>query len=367
MSQWSWVQLFRAVTLLSLIATLPACTEDLESLPESVRAVRTMTVVEPASGRARRFSGLVEAANVASISFEVTGMVSELRVDVGERIEKGQVLAVMDGSAYQLNVEAAQASVQAAEVQLRDADATFERLRRVNESAPGATSELDLEQAEAARDGARQNLSYATSRLNLARRDLSLTELHSPFEGVIARRHIDAFQQVNRGQAIFDLFMEGTMEAVISVPESEIRDMYLGLPGEVRLPAVSSAAYKGIVSEVSEVAGGGNAFPVRLAIDTDNAEVRPGLTAEVNLLLGSGEGAQDYLVPLGALAVRSGEGGSAVFRYDPESSTVQQVLVTYGDIRGSDVVISEGINAGDIIVVAGVSFLRDGQPVRLMD
>ena len=83
----------------------------------------------------------------------------ELRADVGERIEKGQALAVMDESAYQLNVEAAQASVQSAEVQPRDAQATFEGLRRVNDSAPGATSALDLEQAEAELDGARPLIS----------------------------------------------------------------------------------------------------------------------------------------------------------------------------------------------------------------
>ncbi|MGI9329386.1 MAG: efflux RND transporter periplasmic adaptor subunit [Gammaproteobacteria bacterium] len=329
--------------------------------------MRTITVSEPVSGRTRRFSGVVEAANVASISFEVAGIVNKLQVDVGDRITKGQVLAIMDESAYQLNVDAAQAAVRGAQVQLRDAEATFERLRRVNLAAPGATSDLDVEQAEAARDAARQDLSYANSRLSLAQRDLSLTELRSPFEGVIAQRHVDAFEQVNRGEKIFDLFMAGSMEVAVSVPESEISEVYLGLRGEVRLPAVASGAFSAIVSEVSEVAGAGNAFPVRLAIDAGDSQIRPGVTAEVTLLLGGEASQQSYLIPLGALAARSGETGSIVYRYDPATSTVRQVPVKYGDIRGGDVVVEGGLTGGDIIVIAGVSFLRDGQQVRLMN
>jgi RND family efflux transporter MFP subunit len=356
-----------AWTGVALLAVLVGCTEETPAPTESIRAVRTVTIAQPASGRERRFSGVVEAANVANISFEVAGIVNSLEVEAGERIEKGQLLAIMDDSAFRLNVEAAQASVRAAEVQVRDAEATFERLRRVNERAPGATSDLDFEQAEAARDGARQNLSYANSRLSLAQRDLRLTELRSPFSGVIAERLVDPFEQVNRGQKIYSLFMDGAMEAVIRVPESERRAVYLGSRGNVRLPAVAADTFTGIVSEVSEVAGAGNAFPVRLTIDSSNEAIRPGLTAEVSLLLGATEGAQDYLVPLGALGTRPGEGGSFVYRYDPGTSTVQQVPVSYGDIRGGDVVIEGGLAAGDIIVVAGVSFLRDGQQVRLMN
>ena len=350
-----------------LLALLTACGPEAPPPKESVRAVRTVVVAEPANGRARRFSGLVEAANVTRISFEVSGSVRELRVGVGERIVEGQIVAVMDDSRYRLNVESARAAVRGAEVALRDAEATFERLRQVNRVAPGAMSALDLEQAEAARDGARQNLSYATTRLNLAERDLRLTTLRSPFAGVIARRHVDAFQQVNRGEKIFDLFMDGGMEAVISVPESEVGDVFLGLPGEVRLPAVSPAPFEGIVSEVSEVAGAANAFPVRLAISGDDSRIRPGLTAEVTLRLGGDDGPQQFLIPLGALAARPGGDGTIVYRYDPDSSTVRQVPVEYADVRGGDVVVKSGLAPGDIIVVAGVTFLRDGQAVRLMN
>ena len=361
---WSAAAASAALILSSLIG---GCAEEPPLIEPSIRSVRTITVSEPASGRNRRFSGLVEAANVSSISFEVAGTVNELQVSVGDSVAKGQVLAIMDDSAYQLNLDAARAAVQAAEVELRDAEATLARLRRVNEVAAGATSQIDLDQAEAARDGARQNLSYATSRLGLAQRDLDRTTLRSPFEGVIAQRHVDAFEKVNRGQKVFDVFMEGTMEAAISVPESEINGIFLGQPGEVRLPAVGGEAFPGIVSEVSEVAGNANAFPVRVVIDAENPQIRPGLTAEVNLILGDDQAIQDYLIPLGALGVRPDDGATFLFRFDPDSSKVQAVDVETGEVLGNDVVVESGVSAGDIIVVAGVTFLQDGQQVRLMN
>ena len=93
-----------------------------------------------------------------------------------------------------------------------------------------------LDQAQANHDAARKDLGYGTTRLNLAKRDLERTVLHAPFAGVVAERHADPFQEVGRGQRLFDLHTEDAMEVAISVPESEISQVYLGLPGDIRFP-----------------------------------------------------------------------------------------------------------------------------------
>ena len=114
-------QRFGVLSLVVLVSALMACSEQPPASIETVRAIRTITLTEPASGRMRRFSGVVEAADSSSVSFEVPGNVREVNVDVGERISKGQVLAVLDERTFQLNVKAAQADVGRAEVELRDA------------------------------------------------------------------------------------------------------------------------------------------------------------------------------------------------------------------------------------------------------
>lgn len=337
---------------------------------ETVRAIRTITVSEPATGQMRRFSGVVEAADTSSISFEVPGNVQEVKVDVGERISNGQVLATLDQRTFNLDVTAAEADVGRAEVEFREALNDLERLQRIAARDPGAISQRMLDQAEARYGSALNSLSFNTSRLNLAKRDLEKTVLYSPFDGIIARRFVDPFQQVAVGQKLFDLNMEGAMEAAFSVPESEIAHVYLGLPGEIRFPAIPGQVYPGIVTEVSQVAGDANAFPVKMTIEGDNPRIRPGITAEVTLLLAGGQGeTASYLIPLEALAPGGSESKAYVFVFDAETSTVKKTAIEVegGSVRANNITVNKGHEAGDIIAVAGVSFIRDGQKVRLSE
>jgi RND family efflux transporter MFP subunit len=290
--------------------------------------------------------------------------VTELNADVGERITEGQQIAVMDDSAYRLNVEAARAEEQRARVEAQDAQNEYSRVRRVFEM-DGAISERAVEQSLALRDSAREAHNFAVSRLQLAERDLERTILRSPFSGVVAQRHVDAFQQVTRGQKVFDVFIEGAMEVAISVPESEIEYVYLGLPSVLRFPALQDRVYEGLVTEISEVAGTANAFPIRVLVDAENPAIRPGVTAEASLVLGGEAEARAYLLPISALDSGADPLSGFVFRVDRESMTVSRVPVSDVDIRGNMVAISSNIEPGDLIVTAGVSFLSDGQAVQL--
>ena len=121
------------LSLVLLVSAFIACSEQPPDPVETVRAIRTITLTETASGRMRRFSGVVEASDSSSVSFEVPGNVQEVKVDVGERISNGQVLAVLDERTFKLNVKAAEADVGRAEVELRDALNDVERLQRIAE------------------------------------------------------------------------------------------------------------------------------------------------------------------------------------------------------------------------------------------
>ena len=115
------------------------------------------------------------------------------------------------------------------------------------------------------------------------------------------------------------------------------------------------------------MAGAANAFPVRVLIDSEHPGLRPGVTAEVTLLLGDSNTEQAYLLPISAFGAEADGSGSFVFRFNAESSIVEKVRVEADvEVRDNHVVVREGIEAGDVIVTAGVTFLRDGQKVRLL-
>jgi RND family efflux transporter MFP subunit len=334
---------------------------------ERIRAIKTYTVKETKAGHIRKFSGVVEAADKSSISFEVSGNVQEVRVNVGDKVTKGQVLAVLDTRTYKLNVEAAEADLGKAKVQLADKRKDLDRLQRIAEQDPGAISQAAIDQAEAAYDSARKNVEFATSQLNLAKRDLSKTVLRAPYNGVIAERYVDAFNEVKRGQRLFDTYMEGGLEVAISIPETEIEGIYLGLDSEIRFPTAPGSIFEGDVTEISSVASVANAFPVKVTILEPGKQIRPGMTAEVTLLLeGKGVGSA-YLIPLMAVVPSDDPKKGFVFVYDPDTSTVKKTPVSGGvGILENDYMVTTGVKGGDIIAVAGVSFLEDGQKVNLM-
>jgi len=346
-----------------------ACRQEPPPPIESVRAIKTITVNEIASGQVRKFSGVIEAADKSSVSFEVAGNVQEVLVKVGDKVSKGDVLAVLDKSTYELNVKAAEAALGRSQARLKNSKNDLERLERIAKMDPGAVSEARLDNAGANYDSAKQQVEYRLSQLNLAKRDLEKTVLRAPFDGHIAERLVEPFYEVARGQRLFDIYMEGAMEAAVSIPESEIHGIYLGLPADITFPIISNTVFDGIVTEISKVAGTANAFPVKVTIEREIEIVRPGMTAEVTIILGGEAAETSYLIPLMAVAAGDDNVRGYVFIFDQETSTVKKTPIQAEStgVRDNDVVVTGGVQAGDIIAVAGVSFLEDGQKVKLME
>jgi len=351
--------------LLTLV--IGACGGEVDGPDERVRPVKTIIVADRASGQLRKFPGTVEPADNSVLSFEISGLLQEVKAAAGDRFQEGDVLAVVDRRPFELNVESAQAALSRAQAQFAEKETAYQRERRIQAQDAGATTQRAVDQARAAYESSRQAVSYSRAQLDLARRDLQNTELRAPFDGVVSFRHVDAFEEVRRGQPIFDLFVEGAMEASVAIPENMIEDVYLGLRGEVRLPN-RDRPYTAAVSEIGSAASSANAFPVKATITDADEGVRPGMTAELTLQLSvSEEGRTGYLVPMQALAPGLTTDDRHLFVFDAATSTVRKTAVEGAGLVGNQVIITRGIGPGDVIVVAGVPFLRDAQPVTLLN
>ncbi|MHC4946442.1 MAG: efflux RND transporter periplasmic adaptor subunit [Planctomycetota bacterium] len=352
-----------AIMVCFLIA-VSACDEKQPEPVERVRAIKTITVSERGSGQVRRFPGIVQATDTSTLSFEVSGNTRAVSVKAGDRIKEGQVLATLDPTPFELNVKAAEAEVGRAKAVFAEKNTEYKRQKTLYEKNWVAKAALD--QAVAARDSAQNEVSFAVSKLNLARRDLEKTELRVPFDAVIAAKFVEPFEEVSRGEKIFEIYSEGAMEVELQVPETSITSIYIGLPAEVAFPSEGMQTLPGRVSEVGSVASEANAFPVDIALIDPPSTVLPGMSAEVLLLLGEAEASASYLVPVSAIVPGDGPGQGFIFVYDAATSTVQKTHVAGRGVRDNSVVITAGISPGDIIAVAGVSFLRNGQKVKLL-
>jgi RND family efflux transporter MFP subunit len=354
----------KGLLLVASALLLVGCEEEQVEVMENIRAIKTITVADLGSGQLRRFPGVVEAVDTSSVSFEVGGNTREVNVNVGDRVDEGQALATLDETPFQLNVEGAEAELGRANAQLAEKETQYQRQSTLYDKGWVAKSAYD--EALAARDSVANQVSFATSKLDLARRDLEKTVLAAPFEGVIANKFVDPFQEIARGEKVFEIYREAAMQVVLSVPENAISEIHLGLPAEITFPSEQVESLKGEVSEIGTVAGDANAFPVKVTLAEPSDKVLPGMTAEVALILGESSGSASYLVPLSAIAAGNEPKQAFVFVFNPETSTVKMTAIGGKGVEGNRVMITEGIAPGDVIAVAGVSFLRDGQEVKLM-
>ena len=325
-----------------------------------------MVVADHATDQLRKFPGTVEPVDTSNLSFEVEGVVQEIRVDVGDRFSKDDVLAAIDKKPFELNVESAKAALSRTRAQLKEKKSAYERERRIQAEDPGATTQKAVEQAQAAYESQRQNVSYTQAKLDLAARDLSNTELRAPFDGTVSARRVEPSEVATRGQHVLEVYAEAAMQVAVSIPEQMIGDVSTGLEGRVLLANRPNEPYEAVVSEVGSAATTANAFPVTAVIRDADERVRPGMTAELSLVFPSADAQTAYLLPVQAILPGIENNDRHIFVFDAESSTVRKREVQSSGVQGNQVIVTQGIAPGDVIVVAGVPFLRDGQEVKLL-
>ena len=188
---------------------------------------------------------------------------------------------------------------------------------------------------------------------------------------------IDPAMKVATGQSAFEMDSEeGGLRVEVQMPETLIARVHQGDGVEVGFPSkdarfgVGDRRFAAVVSEVGTRAGAGNAFPVRADLKDPPAGLRPGMTAEVTFSLPRGEdglaGLEGFMIPIAA-ALAEPDDRFSVFVYDSETSTVEKRPVRTGGVGDNVIAVLEGLEEGNVIATAGVTFLRDGQQVTLLD
>lgn len=355
----------RFLTFPLLALLLAACEEEPVEQVERVRAIKPYYVVEPAGGDVRRYSGTVTAANRAELSFAVSGTVQSIRVNKGDRVVKGQLLATLDPKALQLDVDATRSQQASAQAEFNNKKVELDRQRELYQK--GWIAKAALDQAVAAYESSEGALNLARSRLGLAERDLSKARLTAPFDGVIAERSSEPFTEVSKGQAIFKLDSQGAMEVDLSIPDTIVGRLTVGAPVTVDTTTIAGCGCAGRITEIGSTATAANAVTVTAAILENPEGLLPGTAVEATVVLSDNGGARGFLVPLVAIVPGDDKARGYVFKFDPTAKTVRKVAIEgAGNVSGNLIGITNGVSAGDILAGAGVSFLRDGQRVKLL-
>jgi RND family efflux transporter MFP subunit len=336
---------------------LSACNDRSATSVEHAAFVHT-EIVQPRDGQgALALTGEIQARFRADLSFRVSGRVLARLVDVGAHVNAGDLLAQLDPAEQQADFDAATAGVAAADSQLRVAQTTFDRQSYLLSS--GFTTRVTYDQAQAQLQTAQSTLESAKAELGRAREALGDTELHARAAGVITARNLEVGQVVQAAQSVFTLAQDGERDAVFDVPES----MFLG---DVEAGGVSLALVSG-----PDVTATGHVREISPAVDPKSSTVRVKVAIQnppSAMTLGSAiagtaatKPATEIKLPWTALM---GVGSTpGVWIVDPKTNTASLRPVTVGAYEAGAVLIKEGLEAGDRVVIDGGKLLSSGQPV----
>ena len=338
--------------------------EEVEAVADVSRPVKTIVVETPEQGGVRSFPARIDANRKAELSFRVAGKVQEILVKEGDEVVADQDVAKLDPTDYQIVVNDRQATYD-------NSKKNFERAQELIKK--GHISKMDYDRLEA-------EFKNARAALNAARQDLDYTNLQAPFSGVIAKRHIERFEEVQAKQTVLSLQDTSLLEVKFDVPESIVRSIRAAVDLEQREARRREleihAAFNDLpgrkfpltFKEVSTKADSKTqTFQVTFTMEqVEGATVLPGMTATVTLDLSRFVGGEAiYNVPVSAV-VGDYKLDPRVWVVDEKSMTVHPKPVKVGRMSGHNIDVNKGLDPGDRLVTAGVPFLVEGMKVTLL-
>lgn len=390
-----------------------------DTIEPLIRPVKTMVLSETTVMETRSFPGLVQAASETDLAFRVGGPLIEFDVRIGQRVEKGDIIALIDPRDFEINVmrlsaalgearaalkamrvgaraediAALEAKLTAARAQMTESERNVERLKKL--LADKAISQSQYDQTKAAYDTAKANVDALVQELRKARRgaraeDIEATEagiqrlsadvkaarnalddtrLHAPFSGVVSRRHVENYEHVKDGDPILSLLDFSNVEVHTSIPEDLVirRSSFVGI--FCTLDSYPGRRFEAILKEVGRKTDSANqSYPMTVTLRVpEKVIVEPGMAATVTVSLKDPGGGPNtgFFLPPGAVFADT-EGHSCVWKIDQQTMSVTRTRVTIGDFREDSIHILSGITAGDQVVTAGARFLRDNQEVRIL-
>jgi RND family efflux transporter MFP subunit len=328
--------------------------------PEPVaRPVKIIEFGGSGSGSNLEYPGEVSPATNAEVAFEVPGKLIEFPVRESQLVERGELLARLDPRDFQANLDAAKASEGAAR-------AEYDRMRAMFRQDVASQQQLDKAQRE---------FGVFTAQVAKAQKAVDDTMLRAPFDGTVARKIANDFDNVRAKQPIVLLQTGGDLEIVVNVPEKDYAGVKPGLTLEERnkradarvvLSAIPDRSFPAKLKEFATAADRvTRTFSVTFSFaPPSDLNVMPGMTARLILLggIGASIGAS---IPVQAAAEGS-EGTTYVWVVDPDSKKVHKTPVTLGALTGTSVAVTAGLKKGDLVVTSGVHQLREGMEVRRM-
>ncbi len=292
-------------------------------------------------------SGILASKSQQKLSFKISGVVSEILVDEGNHVKKGQLLAILDQAEIKAQVKQAESVYKNALRNLK----RFEKLY--------VEKVITQEQLQAAET----NTSVALSDLNIARFNLKHSAIHAQGDGVVLRRHIERNELVSPNQSAFVIsnIRQGWVIR-LGITDKDIVRVNLGDKATVEFDAYKGMQFDGLVSEIGAAASQQTGlFEVELTLDPHKLPLFTGFIGKATI---ESQFTQHLaFIPIEAL-VSANQSTGSVFTVSPDGTANEQVI-SIAFITGGKVAVYEGLNEGDQVISEGAAYMKAGMTIKL--
>lgn len=357
-----------------------------EATARSGGAARPAVAVEVASvesGRLREmrvFSGALEASVRFDVAAKVSGLIERIQVDLGDEVQRGQVVATIDDDEFVQSLAQAEAELAVRQAEVAQARAELFRVERDYErlqslTAQGVVSDTELDEVSAGLQSQTAAVTLAQARVRqveatvkLARIELSYTSVRGLWEGgpdsaIVAERYESAGNNVQENAPVLNLVGLDPLEAIVSVSESDYQQLHVGQAATLTTDARPGETFEARIARIAPVfRTESRQARVELRVDNPQRLLRPGMFIRVRLILRESDA--QVIVPEAAVIQRGSR--RVVYTLDDGAATVTEHEVRCGVAEGDRVEILSPELRGQVVVM-GQHLLEQGAAVTVAE
>jgi RND family efflux transporter MFP subunit len=325
------------------------CSDKSENFNNGIIEVETAQVKQIDGSEVLSYSGTIEESESIPLSFSVVGSVAKVLVSEGDFVKKGQLLAVLNDETYKNAYDMSLAT-------LKQAEDAYNRLLPMYKN--GNLPEIKLVEVET-------GLQQAKSASLIAKKNVDDCKLYSPVDGIVGKRSIEPGMSAVPNLTSITIVKIEKVFAKVPVSESEISSIKKGDKAKIKIAALNNSEFIGAVEEIGVMADPiAHTYKVKIGIENKTHQIKPGMICNVALYKNKSNKAEGLFVPNRAVLVDE-QGRN--FVYVVNNNKAVRKYVKTGKLLSNGIEITEGLNDGEQIVVAGQQKLVDNSSVHIVN
>ena len=342
----------RCISIISLAALatllLTGCAKKQTTKPAKIIPVKVAAIGFSDDSYGRNYVGTVEESSAVSLSFSTPGTVERISVQEGERVAKGRLLAVLNGSSAQNAYDVAKSTL----FQAQDA---YNRLKPLHDK--GSITDIKFIDVET-------GLEKAKSMEAIAKKNLEDCKLYAPTSGVISKRSIEEGANVMPGMSAFKLVSINEVNVNVSVPENEIGSIRTGQPARIVVPALGNSEFHGVTDKKGVEANPiSHTYTLKIKTGNPKSELMPGMVCKVFLPNDKNSDNKQIIIPNRCVQISP---DNKQFVWLADGNTAKRRFITVGSLSDYGIIVESGLSEGDSLIVEGYDKISEGMAISII-